>query len=84
MSLVTRFALTAALLASTVGSSVVVAWKVWWPNGADASPFAGGFDGFSAVLTALAALLLVRNVAGIIPVIAACAIIGVTRALLGF
>jgi len=56
---------------------------VWWPNGSDANPFAAEFDIFSALLTALAALLLVRNVAGIIPVIAACAIIGVTRALLG-
>jgi len=76
-------AITSAVVGVIVNLGVFFAWKVWWPNGSDANPFAAEFDIFSALLTALAALLLVRNVAGIIPVIAACAIIGVTRALLG-
>jgi len=76
-------AITAAVVGVIVNLGVFFAWKVWWPHASDAMPFSGGFDAFSAILTAIAAVVLMRNIAGIIPVILACGLAGVAKVLLG-
>jgi chromate transporter len=63
--------ITAAVVGVILNLAVFFAYHVLWPRGAD-----GGFDAFAAVLGAAAALALFRFKAGVIPVIAACAIAG--------
>ncbi len=77
-------AITAAVVGVIVNLGVFFAWKVWWPNGSVTAPLGGGFDLFSATLTAIAAVVLMRNIAGIIPVIVACGIAGVIKTLMGY
>jgi chromate transporter len=77
-------AITAAVVGVIVNLGVFFAWKVWWPQGTETAPFSGGFDIFSALLTAIAALVLLRNIAGIIPVIFVCGVVGIAKTLLGF
>src|SRR5258706_1412060 len=76
-------AITAAVVGVIVNLAVFFAWKVWWPHGATATPFAGGFEWFAALLTAAASLALVRFKVGVIPVIAACAAAGVIKTFAG-
>ena len=77
-------AITAAVVGVIVNLAVFFAWKVWWPQGTDAAPFAGGFDWFAALLTAAATIALFRFKVGVIPVIAACAAAGVLKIFAGF
>jgi chromate transporter len=57
--------------------AVYFAGHVLWPRG-----FAGGFEWFSALLGAAALVALFRYRIGIIPVIAACAVLGEIKWLL--
>ena len=76
-------AITAAVVGVIVNLAVFFAWKVWWPQGTDAAPFAGGFDWFAALLTAIATIALFRFKVGVITVIAACAAAGVLKVFAG-
>jgi chromate transporter len=58
------------------------AWKVWWPAATAAAPFAGGFEYLSALLTAGAAVALMRYGVGVIPVIVACGLAGAAKTLI--
>jgi chromate transporter len=68
--------ITAAVVGVIVNLAVFFAWHVFWPAGTDAARFAGGFEWFAALLAAAAAVALFRYKVGIIPVIAACAAVG--------
>lgn len=70
-------AITAAVVGVVLNLAMFFAYHVLWPEG-----FAGRFDAFSALLGAAALVALFRFKAGIIPVIAACALIGEIKWLL--
>ena len=76
-------AITAAVVGVIVNLGIFFAWKVWWPQATTAAPFAGSFEWFSMLLTLLAAVALLRNIAGIIPIIVACGMAGVVKMLAG-
>ncbi len=76
--------ITAAVVGVIVNLGLFFAWKVWWPQATSAAPFGGAFEWFSMLLTVLAAVALLRNIAGIIPIIVACGIAGVAKTLLGY
>ncbi|MBL0125077.1 MAG: chromate efflux transporter [Betaproteobacteria bacterium] len=77
-------AITAAVVGVIVNLGLFFAWKVWWPHATSLAPFGGGFEWFSMVLTLLATIALLRNVAGIIPIIFVCGAAGIAKTLLGF
>ncbi|MCZ7654200.1 MAG: chromate transporter [Rhodocyclaceae bacterium] len=60
---------------------VFFAWHVLWPLGTPAQPFAGGFEWASALIGLAAAVALFRFRVGIVPVIGACAVLGLAYAL---
>ena len=64
-------AITAAVVGVIVNLAVFFAYHVFWPSGLH-----GRFDWFSLLICAGAAIALFRFRAGVIPVIAACALIG--------
>jgi chromate transporter len=68
--------ITAAVVGVIVNLAVFFAWHVFWPAGTDAAPFAGRFEWFAALLAVAAGVALFRYKVGIIPVIAACAAVG--------
>ncbi len=76
-------AITAAVVGVIVNLGMFFAWKVWWPQASAAQPFAGTVEWFSIALTVVAAVALMRFKVGVIPVIAACALAGICRGLLG-
>lgn len=71
-------AITAAVVGVIVNLALFFAYHVFWPQG-----FAGAFDGVAAVIGALALLALFRFKLGVIPVIAACAVLGLGAHLAG-
>ena len=76
--------ITAAVVGVIVNLGLFFAWKVWWPHATSAAPFSGVFEWFSMGLTMIAALALMRNIAGVIPIIIACGMAGVAKTLLGY
>jgi chromate transporter len=68
--------ITAAVVGVILSLAVFFGWHVLWPNAISATPFAGGFEWFSAVLACGALLALWRFRAGVISVIAGCGIAG--------
>ena len=64
-------AITAAVVGVIVNLALFFAWHVLWPAG-----WAGPFDPAAAVIATAAAFALFRLRAGPIPVIAACAALG--------
>ena len=77
-------AITAAVVGVIVNLGVFFTWKVWWPHATSPFPFSGGFEWFSMLLTLLATIALLRNMAGIIPIIFACGTAGMAKTLLGY
>jgi chromate transporter len=75
-------AITAAVVGVILNLAVFFAWHVLWPRASAASPFAGGFEWFAALLALGAFAALFRYKVGIIPVIGACAAIGLAWRLL--
>jgi chromate transporter len=75
-------AVTAAVVGVIVNLAVFFAWKVFWPAGTDAAPFAGGFDATSAALALAGIVALTRFKAGVIPLIGAFAAAGLAVRLL--
>jgi len=69
-------AITAAVVGVVINLAVFFAWHVLWPQGTAAAPFAGRFEWFSALIGLGAAVALFRFKVGIVPVIGACAAVG--------
>src|SRR5688572_15601877 len=68
--------ITAAVVGVVLNLAVFFAYHVLWPDG-----FTARFDWFSALLGAAALAALFRFKAGVIPVIAACAVVGLAATL---
>jgi chromate transporter len=64
-------AITAAVVGVVVSLAMFFAYHVLWPQG-----FGGRFDGLSAVITIAAAVALFRFKVGVIPLLGACAAVG--------
>ncbi|MFZ2451215.1 MAG: chromate efflux transporter [Methylovulum miyakonense] len=64
-------AITAAVVGVILNLALFFAWHTFWPQG-----WTGVFDGFSALLSALALLALLRYKIGVIPVIATAGVLG--------
>jgi chromate transporter len=69
--------ITAAVVGVILNLAVFFAYHVLWPQG-----FAGAFDAVSAAIGVAAAIALFRFKAGVIPVIGACAVLGLLARLL--
>jgi chromate transporter len=74
--------ITAAVVGVVINLAVFFAWHVLWPQGTEATPFAGRFEGFSALIGVAAAIALFRYKVGIMPVIGACAAVGLAYTLI--
>ncbi len=70
-------AITAAVVGVILNLALFFAYHVWWPEG-----FNGRFDAVSALITLAAALALFRFKVGVIPLLGACAALGVAVTLL--
>ncbi|TLX54839.1 chromate transporter [Stutzerimonas nosocomialis] len=70
-------AITAAVVGVIVNLALFFAYHVFWPEG-----FSAGFDWISALIAAAAAVALLRYKLGVIPVLCASAVVGVTVQLL--
>lgn len=68
--------ITAAVVGVIINLAVFFAWHVLWPEATEAAPFSGRFEWFSLLITLGAFLALWRYKVGIIPVIGACAGLG--------
>ncbi|MDX2219585.1 MAG: chromate efflux transporter [Burkholderiales bacterium] len=68
--------ITAAVVGVIVNLAVFLGWKVFWPAGTAAAPFAGGVDVLAALIGAAAFVALVRWQANVVAVIAAAALGG--------
>lgn len=69
--------ITAAVVGVVLNLAVFFAYHVLWPQG-----FSGSFEWFSALLGAAAFVALFRYKVGIVPVIGACAVVGLLYSLL--
>ena len=69
-------AITAAVVGVIVNLAVFFAWKVLWPAGSAAQPFAGTLDVVSLAIAVLAFAALVTRRAEVIPVIAVSGLAG--------
>ncbi len=70
-------AITAAVVGVILNLALFFAWHVWWPQGSG-----GRFDVVAATITVLAALALFRFKAGVMTLIAACALAGLAVTML--
>jgi chromate transporter len=68
--------ITAAVVGVIVNLAVFFAWKVFWPAGTNAAPFAGSFEWFAAVIAAVAFVALARFQVNVIAVILGCGAAG--------
>jgi len=73
--------ITAAVVGVIINLAVFFAWHVLWPQAGAAAPFAGRFEWFAALIGAGAAIALFRYKIGIMPVIGACAAVGLAYTL---
>ena len=69
-------AVTAAVVGVILNLALFFATHVLWPEG-----LAGRFDALAAVLAVMAAVALIRYKLGVLPVLVACAALGLVRAL---
>jgi chromate transporter len=69
-------AITAAVVGVIVNLATFFAWHTFWPQGTDATPFAGPFDVPSLVLAVAAFLALWKFKTDIMKVIGVCALLG--------
>lgn len=69
-------AITAAVVGVVLNLALFFGYHVLWPEG-----LAGHFDGVAALIALGAAVALLRFKAGVIPVIAACAVVGLALSL---
>ncbi len=68
--------ITAAVVGVVVNLAVFFAWHVLWPQGSEATPFAGEFQWFSALIAVLAFIALWKYKLDILKVLGACAALG--------
>jgi chromate transporter len=68
--------ITAAVVGVVINLAVFFAWHVLWPQASADVLFAGKFEWFSALVGLAAAAALFRYKVGIMPVIGACAAVG--------
>jgi len=73
--------ITAAVVGVVINLAVFFAWHVLWPEATETRPFDGRFEWFSLLISITAFIALWRFKAGIIPVIAACAVAGLAYSL---
>ena len=71
-------AITAAVVGVVINLAVVFACHVLWPQASRAAPFSGPVEWFSLFITIAALLALWRYKVGVIPVIGASALMGLT------
>jgi len=74
--------ITAAVVGVVINLAVFFAWHVLWPDATEAEPFVGRFEWFSLLITIAAFIALWRYKIGIIPVIGACAVVGLAYSIL--
>ena len=77
-------AITAAVVGVILNLAVFFAWRVLWPLSTASNPFAGPFDALSAMVAAVALLLLVTKRLEVIPMIAASGALGWVACALGY
>ena len=70
-------AITAAVVGVILNLALFFAYHVWWPKG-----WGGHFDTISALITLAAAVALFRFKLGVLPLLGACAAVGLTITLL--
>jgi len=70
-------AITAAVVGVILNLALFFAYHVWWPQG-----FQGAFDAVSAAITVAAAVALFRFKVGVLPLLGACAAVGLAFTLL--
>jgi len=70
-------AITAAVVGVILNLALFFAYHVWWPQG-----FQGTFDAVSAAITVAAAVALFRFKVGVLPLLGACAAVGLAFTLL--
>ncbi len=70
-------AVTAAVVGVILNLALFFAWHVWWPQG-----WSGRLDVVSAVVTVIAAIALFSYRVGVIPLLGACALVGLLATLL--
>jgi chromate transporter len=70
-------AVTAAVVGVILNLALFFAWHVFWPQG-----WAGRFDAVSAAIAVVAAVTLFRYKVGVIPLLGACALVGLMATLL--
>ena len=64
-------AITAAVVGVILNLALFFAWHVLWPQG-----WGGRFDGVSALIAVVAAVALMRFKVGVLPLLGACALVG--------
>jgi chromate transporter len=77
-------AVTAAVVGVILNLALFFAWHVLWPQAPVKAPFTGPFEWIALLMSLTAFVALWRFKIGIIPVIAACAVIGLAIQLPGF
>ncbi len=68
--------ITAAVVGVILNLALFFAWHVLWPAGTDATPFAGEFQWFAALLSIAAFIALWKYKLDILKVLGACAALG--------
>ena len=76
-------AITAAVVGVIVNLAVFFAWHTFWPQGSEAEPFAGSFEGLQVAVAIAAFVALWKYKVDIMKVIGACALAGLLLALAG-
>lgn len=71
-------AITAAVVGVILNLAVFFAWHTLWPAAIKTAPFSGQFEWFSALLGVTAFIALWRYQAGVVKVIGACALLGLS------
>ncbi len=74
-------AITAAVVGVILNLAVFFAWHTFWPQGTEAEPFAGPFQGLQVVVAIAAFIALWKYKADIMKVIGACALVGLVYTL---
>jgi len=69
-------AITAAVVGVILNLAIFFGWHVLWPQATEAAPFAGRFEWFYALISAIAFVALWKYKQDIMKVIAACAAVG--------
>ncbi len=72
--------ITAAVVGVIINLAVFFAWHTFWPQGTEATPFAGNFEWLTVVIAIVAFTALWKYKVDIMKVIGVCALVGLTSA----